>query len=334
MKSHLSIGGTVSRTTGSVAILVVLVLTISGCGTRATALHAPSVHGFKQVSADAIDGVDYEFACAVRIQGKPACWGSHTSGTARPPSSRFIGISVGSSFACGLTIGHRIACWGYDDHGSTKPPAGRFRTVSAGGGFACALKLSAKLVCWGDVPGPHELVGATPTPDGQFKAIAVGGASACGVTMSKALGCWGGPFNGNTLPRPPHGRFTQVVLGEDFACALRTSGRIACWVHNRYGATKSPSGQFKDITAGPDSACGLRQTGRVVCWGRPILPSGLPDACRFGCIGRRNGRNGIEPPKYRFRQVSAGDTFVCGVRQNRRLACWGYNSAGEARPPR
>ena len=63
------------------------------------------------------------FACALREDGTPACWGVPGYGRTLPPEGeQFTSISSGRMHACGLRGDKSVVCWGWHDRGQAKPP--------------------------------------------------------------------------------------------------------------------------------------------------------------------------------------------------------------------
>ncbi len=71
-------------------------------------------------------------ACAVRDDGRLACWGAGSADLcdggvncrqSRPPAGSFEQVGVGHYHSCGVTTAHRVVCWGFDQAGLLDPPA-------------------------------------------------------------------------------------------------------------------------------------------------------------------------------------------------------------------
>ena len=115
-------------------------------------------------------------ACAIRDNGKVACWGHNKSGQASPPRGEFKQVSAGNRFTCGIRTDNTLACWGAEyyeersdtlfgrgsrrrtDYGWTDPPEGTFIAVSVGQWHACAIQTDRRLSCWGANHWPSQYV--------------------------------------------------------------------------------------------------------------------------------------------------------------------------------
>lgn len=77
------------------------------------------------------------------------------------------------------------------------------------------------------------------------------------------------------------------------------------------------SARALSVTAGPSGqACAIVHDARVVCWGE-------------------NDAGQADPPHGRFRSLSAGRDFTCGIKMSRRLVCWGAPvKSWDSFPPR
>ncbi len=292
------------RLTGaSEAIMLAVVLTLMPFVVKAdaqhsTMAHSKGVHGappwtgykFREVSADAENGVGYGGDCAVRRNHLMMCWGSQ-SRWHQPPAGRFREVGVGNFASCGLRTSGRMVCWPFARAGLP----GRYVSLSVGGAV-CALSRGGRPRCRG--------FSGRPVPDGRFTDVSSGDTSACGVRENGRIACWGNVSKGRhatagTYP-PKRGTYREVSMLDFEACAIRLDGRLACWSYDS-SRKWAPAGQFKQVTIGDGFGCGLRANGGVICW---------PKA-------------GLSSPRGRFTDVSAGLSWACGVRVNSSLDCWG-----------
>lgn len=257
-----------------------------------------------------------------------------------PPSGHFRAISSGYRSACALRTDGRLACFGDNSRGQLHSPSGRFKQVSASGFNVCAVRASGAVACWGR-GGSGRLM----PPSGAFTQVSTAATYACGVRSGGTLACWGtdpsfypglSSAGSSLTTSPPAGRFTQVATGYAIACAIRADGRLACWGENAENLLPPPSGRFTQVSAGTTGACGLRTSGALVCWGA-LYASPMVRANRFKQISATRFVCGVTrsstqvcapfladpPPAGRYKEVSPGSTYACGVRVNGRLACWG-----------
>lgn len=127
----------------------------------------------------------------------------------------------------------------------------------------------------------------------------------------------------------PDARFIQVSAGSFHTCGLRADGTITCWgAHGEderridaTGLLDSPPGDFSQIDAGHQHSCAIRQDGAVECWGGPpwgeIVGSDAPPEALAAMEAM------LAPPEGRFKSLSAGFLFSCGVRADDSAECWG-----------
>ena len=92
--------------------------------------------------------------------------------------------------------------------------------------------------------------------------------------------------------------------------------------------------KFSQIDAGHQHSCAIRQDGAVECWG------GLPLEDIIGSDAPPEAKAAMEamlaPPEGRFKSLSTGFLFSCGVRIDNSAECWGLavvGSRGAFAPP-
>lgn len=246
-------------------------------------------------------------------------------------ASPVVKVSVGTLHACALRMGGGIACWG--SNGSGELGAGDTNTyrapvtvvgvtdavdVSAGYGFSCAVRRAGQVICWGaneagesgqpdtsvNVPVP------TPVP-GVANAVEVttGDTHACARLMTGSVMCWGANTDGRLGAGTGAGMApvmvsglttaTTVHVGEGHACVARTDGHAACWGSNE-------SGELGDGMA------------TMPMPGTPLVVSGLNVPIATGAIAEGH--------------IDAGNQFSCAITATG-VACWGSNSSGRVGLP-
>ncbi|KAG7628678.1 putative serine/threonine-protein kinase-like protein CCR3 RLK-Pelle-CR4L family [Arabidopsis thaliana] len=145
-----------------------------------------------------------------------------------------------------------------------------------------------------------------------------------------------------------------VVYGSDTVCALisgQPTQRILCYdTRLNINVTLNPGVSFSSIAAGDNFLCGIRSGGySLLCWDN--IGSYSPNRKRIYqndnvlletlSVGDKqicatvNGTNSLKcwrgsdsdqskPPNERFRSISSGVGFSCGVSiRNNRILCWG-----------
>jgi hypothetical protein len=152
----------------------------------------------------------YQHSCAVRSDGRVACWGANYSGQRTPaplPSGvRYTQVSAGSEHSCAVRSDGQIACWGSDWAQQVTPlplPAGVvYRHVEAEDDDSCALRSDGQVVCWG------------------YGYVA-----------------WISP-----PALPSGGTYTGLSASNGHACVARSDGQVLCWGDNDYGQSMPPEG--------------------------------------------------------------------------------------------
>ena len=144
-------------------------------------------------------------------------------------------------------------------------------------------------------------------------------------------------------------RYTQIAAGGQHACAITAQGKAYCWGSNEFGQlgnddathTRSTTAvavaegyRFKSIASSTDTTCGLTSSGQAYCWGANNDGS-LGFFSYSGALGIGDvGITHSDAPRavvgsLRFKFVSAGTGFFCGLTTGSKLFCWGSNFGGQ-----
>ena len=150
------------------------------------------------------------------------------------------------------------------------------------------------------------------------------GGNACAILapagQAGPVTCWGYDVSGSA--DPPAGSFVQVAAGDVLSCGLTPDGSILRWGAWPSGKLPKPRGIFHDVTIDSgyydsDIICGIE---------------GASGAGPVACFGD-NYYGELIVPAGNFMQISAGAGFVCGLRTDTSILCWGNDDSGEAEPP-
>ena len=189
-----------------------------------------------------------------------------------------------------------------------------------------------------------------PTASSNFfplTSVGTGGLNSCGLTPVGAAYCWGsggfaqlgdsGNFRDSPTPQAVYGGFifTSLSVGEFHSCALTAAGVVYCWgegYNDRPVLADSAGPVFASVTVGGSHLCGLTAVGAAYCWGVNYdgqLGNGNslgPELCgSFACsttpIAVAGGLS--------FVQLSAGNSFTCGLTSTHVAYCWGFNGQGQ-----
>jgi alpha-tubulin suppressor-like RCC1 family protein len=135
--------------------------------------------------------------------------------------------------------------------------------------------------------------------------------------------------------------FLQLSTGDGQGCGVTGDSVGYCWGYNRDaelgdGTTTSPrlapvpvqSGlHFRTVVAGAFHTCGLAVSGEAYCWGDNSFgqlgdgTTSLSTSPRVTPVAVQGG--------LRFRNVTVGRFYTCGVTTDDRAYCWGYNGSGQ-----
>lgn len=168
--------------------------------------------------------------------------------------------------------------------------------------WGCAIRDDGTMVCWDDNLVDYPLNALEGVWDAVVLDSDVGLPERCAHMPAGGYVCSG------SLP-PPMGReYVQIVLGAIHpfgmgqACGLLADGAVECW--GEPAVTGTPAGAFVQLDARHPTFCGLRSDGTGECW-------------------NENTEFRTFPENVRFRQISVGPIFMCGVTDGAQLSCWG-----------
>ena len=303
------------------------------------------------------------YACGLRRDGSPICWGEPLGvgvGPLTPPvGERFTAISVGGLNACGLRLDGSPLCWTADiddldalppvpdrrawepweaDDASSPEVGQRFADVSVGSGYACALRENGSPVCW-NFSGDRLLdFGQTWAPQNdRFVSVSASFFHACAAREDGSPVCWGSllphwdagqaaPPGGDRLPTslPADQRFTAISNASDYVCGLRDDGAPVCAGRGSYSYYAPPEDEtLASVSVSDTLGCGLREDGTLVCW---------PDSGDFERLWGDyvdDGPQTASPPEGVFTAVSVGESQACALREDGSPACWALFEAPE-----
>jgi uncharacterized protein YjdB/alpha-tubulin suppressor-like RCC1 family protein len=239
----------------------------------------------------------------------------------------------------------------------------KYRSITAGTMHACDIASGGIAWCWG-LNGSEGRLGSTPlsptamsstpvrvTGGHQFVQLASFGRHTCGLIKEGRAFCWG--FNGwgalgagskvseSPTPLPVAGglTFRSITAGSDHACGVTFDNRALCWGNNDwrqlgYGGsapTSSPTIvmggiDFATVAAGASFTCGVAQSGTAYCWGANSIGQvgdGLPISYGNTFVSAPTAVTG----GLRFRTVSLGNQYACGLTVGAAAYCWGSNNS-------
>lgn len=242
------------------------------------------------------------------------------------------------------------------------PRLANVTSISGGGEHSCAVKDGlGTLRCWGR--NNNNQVGNAPT-ETDFLAVSAGEIHSCALrptsivtgTVTTNAACWGN--NGDNRATPDAGAYIEIGAGSRHTCAIKSDHTLECWGHDGNGrVSDAPAGPFKGLTVGPAYSCAIRTTAdadvnKFRCWGN--RPTGVPDFSSstykqisagndFICAirtddtlicGGDNAPAGAPPDTGEtFTHVAAGSDHACAIRSSGAIVCWGDNANGKTSPP-
>jgi alpha-tubulin suppressor-like RCC1 family protein len=228
------------------------------------------------------------------------------------------GVLSDGSHTCGLKADGRIFCWGVNDKGQlgnnstedSKEPvqestaATDWIRVTSGTLHTCGVKTDGRLFCWGD---------------NQYGQLGTGSqvASKVPIQESTAAADW-----------------AKVSSGGFSTCAIKRDGRLFCWGNDEnngppriFAASLDPIPENKsatdwaEVSVGLGNSCAIKTDGRLFCWGDNtggIIDDNTVFTYYALPVQERTAASD-------WARVSA-DYFICAVKTDGRLFCWGINN--------
>jgi hypothetical protein len=230
---------------------------------------------------------------------------------AQAPAHRIYDVAIGDSHACVQRDDHTVRCWGQNVTERDRPQRRPVRGIAAGGSRTCAILDDGSVSCW--LPAKPEIADfeVSSGPDRPARLLAMnGGTLACAVFGDQLSVCWDftngdGTTTVQSAYVPPP--IMQLLLGfQDGTMAL-----------------------FNDGTVTTPSALRLGPASLVEGHGSTAIAS-----CRDGtygwCAALQNG-NGVHcegvgfavPKTESLTALVQGGTFLCGLRLDGTVSCWG-----------
>ena len=243
---------------------------------------------------------------------------------ARVGTELWAHAAIGHYHGCAVSFTRpgQLYCWGRNQLGEAGSLAmGQYAaprrvdfatdwtTVSAGDVHSCAIKNDGRLFCWGGGSSGRTGLGAETSYDSPQRVtagaatwiqVSAGLAHTCAIGGDRSLWCWGAGANGR--------------LGDG-----DTRNRLAPSQADAAGAL-----DWTLVASGHVHSCGIRGEGELWCWGNDLngelgtsaidTESTLPVAVEGGAGS--------------WRDVSAGQSFTCGVGTDGTLWCWGSATGG------
>jgi Regulator of Chromosome Condensation (RCC1) repeat protein/regulator of chromosome condensation (RCC1) repeat-containing protein len=278
----------------------------NGSGELGDGSTASGIQGPTQVSgiANAVQVVvGPSNTCAVRDDGRLACWG--LGFTPRPTDvlglTAVSQVAIASTQVCALSNG-RVSCalreTGASVAGFVDKGLDSVTQISAGNGQVCALRSDGSLRCWGSNNAGQLGIGQPSNPIDlpqlalvtNVAEVAAGGETTCVRLRDGNSQCFGaGPLGS---PAAPSSSSTpeQVVnlpfpvrfaAATGSRCALLADQTVSCWGIEPFGdADGAPRsitlpGRAVEIGAGSDVMCATLEDRSVYCWGGNLIILGL-----------------------------------------------------------
>ena len=261
---------------------------------------------------------------------------------------KLIEIACSTEQACVLDENGALTCWGDLKNGG--PPKGNFVAL-VGNSTLSALSSDGEVVTWGstgcpdgqdclaNLPGPHAAV-FEGLRQIRYYLDADG-------RVSSSRDNWTGDRGPNPIlpDARPKESFVSLAAGF-FVCGLRADGSFLCWGDKGLGTPPVDDGQhtYSELDSKSGGLCGItREDGSLVCFGstydgptgkgyRAVVrysqsPPGDTRRCGLTAAGdldcSTSPHEQMVPAGASLDKVCAGQEFVCGIRFDGKVSCWG-----------
>lgn len=280
--------------------------------------------------------------CALDVKGVVRCWGDNAqgqlgrpgAGTAAVDPDDVVAIGAGAEHTCAVDVRGDAFCWGRNT--DNQLGAGDDNDIGSFESLPVEVKLEGTTLPGGSGSG--------------FIAITGGLAHTCGLRSHGRAMCWGsnarGQVGGGGNANEDHpqdvtnaGDAISLATGDNFGCAIRVNGTARCWGQGSEGQLGNGSTGDRSssvavqslanavaIGAGRNHACALRADGSVHCWGdnssgqlgNNSLTRRTSPVAAIGIAGDIGAR-----------AIASHSGYVCALRGNSSVACWGNNATGQ-----
>jgi alpha-tubulin suppressor-like RCC1 family protein len=216
-------------------------------------------------------------------------------------------VSAGGGHTCGLTAAGHAYCWGYPGRTGDGSSVSRttpvrvsgsdsYRSLDAGSSFTTAFTTADVFVTWESAPAPFSSAQT-------FTSVSAGWFS-CGITASQVAYCWGTApayFGNDTVTNGAMVATPTLAMGGRKLLAIVPGMAHTCAImaadSTAWCAGNNPNGELGNGTTSFSSA--------------PVAVAG----------------------GFKFRSLSLGNEFSCGITVSGETYCWGRNESGQLGDP-
>lgn len=294
---------------------------------------------------------------------EPESGAVEVEGIALPSPDYWGDVAAGDGFACGIANTGEGFCWGgmLGPNESLVPKSYehlmQYKTVVVGGDlydpFACWLGMEDGAMTCVD---PHHHYQMEGDYEGPFRQITAGGHYACALRLDHYVECWGQDMYGEISP--PKSKFSQIDAGFNTPCGvLQKTGAIRCWGvgEDNFSILTDDPGPFLVVSVSKFDGygvdlCGIRKSGEAKCGGEccndscahadpgrsefVAISTSMPHWCVLQSNGEPLCRQGPKNKPWGNQEgpliaISAGATYLIGIRPWGELVGWGDNSTDQ-----
>ena len=295
-------------------------------------VNGQTVSGSTSVTAAAPLGAGGLHTCALKGDGKVACWGDNSQGqlgdgsttnratpTVVPNVNDAVAVAASSeSHTCALIADGAAVCWGDNWTGQLGDGSTMDRSIptlvsglsdavalTTGSLHTCALKSDGTVACWG-------------------------------YNSSSQLGDGTTTYRLTPTVVPGLSGVVSVGAGGAHTCALKGDGTVACWGRDSVDdgaitphATPKAVAGLSDVVSlavGDKHTCALKGDGTVACWGDDTHGQlGIDNPNSFAFTPQPT----VVPGLSGVLTVAAGRFHTCALKADGSVICWGTGDSGQ-----
>jgi alpha-tubulin suppressor-like RCC1 family protein len=131
-------------------------------------------------------------------------------------------------------------------------------------------------------------------------------------------------------------------------CAVHASGKVLCWGSNYTGECgigndtdlcNKPTeilmnhlpeaNDFLMVSVGQERTCGLHANQKIFCWGKNSTGGELGTGDTTNHFVATEVDMSVAAVTNKFKYVSVSETNSCGIHDNGKIYCWGWNDSGQ-----
>ena len=333
---------------------------------RAAVVRGPVFARGAARSGDSLIAASRGRTCAVRPNGRVACWGQDGIRERLSAAAVRDVVSIGTGdhphqelHVCVLHGDGTVSCWGSGLAGqlgrgvmfnsylpAAVPGIADAVALAVGSDHTCIVHAAGEVSCWGSgsLGQLGDGTGASASSPQRVPGLAgiewidAGSSSNCVIDAAGTLWCWGlsGGAVGTDSFEPVKvvglPAVASVSIGRDRTCAVSVAGRVYCWP-TAESPDPSPITGLEDVVTvavGEGGVCAVHDDGGVSCWGEKNAAGQLGNGATTPQLQPARVAGIVEAVAVSMTAGSSrGAAHTCVAHENGSYTCWGGNGVGQ-----